>query len=93
MTVSAPAIAVDVAGLIDSRPISALQIRAFVLCGLVAVLDGIDSQLIGIAGAPDGGGGRSFSRGVRACVFGHKLLSKPYRKVDLARRILETLTS
>ena len=24
---------------------------------------------------------------------GHKLLSKPYRKVDLARRIHETLTS
>jgi AAHS family 4-hydroxybenzoate transporter-like MFS transporter len=41
---------VDVERLIDDRPISALQIRVFILCALVAVLDAIDSQSIGVAG-------------------------------------------
>jgi AAHS family 4-hydroxybenzoate transporter-like MFS transporter len=41
---------IDVAGLIDDRPISALQIRVFILCALVALLDGVDSQAIGVAG-------------------------------------------
>ena len=40
---------VDVAALIDDRPISALQIRVFVLCGFVALLDGVCSQGIGVA--------------------------------------------
>ncbi len=41
---------VDVDRLIDERPISALQIRVFVLCALVAVLDAADSVAIGFAG-------------------------------------------
>ena len=41
---------IDVAALIDDRPISALQIRVFILCALVALLDGVDSQAIGVAG-------------------------------------------
>ena len=41
---------VDVANLIDDRPIAALQIRVFILCALVALLDGVDSQAIGVAG-------------------------------------------
>jgi len=41
---------VDVDRLIDERPISALQIRVFILCALVAVLDAVDSQSIGVAG-------------------------------------------
>jgi AAHS family 4-hydroxybenzoate transporter-like MFS transporter len=41
---------IDVASLIDDRPIGALQIRVFVLCALVALLDGVDSQAIGVAG-------------------------------------------
>ena len=41
---------IDVASLIDDRPIAALQIRVFVLCALVALLDGVDSQAIGVAG-------------------------------------------
>ena len=41
---------VDVANLIDDRPIAALQIRVFILCALVALLDGADSQAIGVAG-------------------------------------------
>jgi MFS transporter, AAHS family, 4-hydroxybenzoate transporter len=41
---------VDVDRLIDDRPISALQIRVFVLCALVTLLDAIDSQSIGVAG-------------------------------------------
>ncbi len=41
---------VDVASLIDDRPITPLQIRVFVLCALVALLDGADSQAIGVAG-------------------------------------------
>src|SRR5262245_34475742 len=32
---SAPALRVDVASLIDDRPISALQVRVFVLCALI----------------------------------------------------------
>lgn len=42
--------AIDVASLIDDRPLGGLQIRVFALCALVAVLDGIDSQAIGVAG-------------------------------------------
>lgn len=41
---------VDADTLIDERPISALQIRVFVLCALVAVLDAVDSVAIGFAG-------------------------------------------
>src|SRR5258706_11772837 len=41
---------IDVASLLDDRPIGALQIRVFVLCALVALLDGVDSQAIGVAG-------------------------------------------
>src|SRR5690348_11639060 len=41
---------VDADGLIDERPISTLQMRVFVLCALVAVLDALDSQSIGVAG-------------------------------------------
>lgn len=36
---------------LDGRPISNLQIRTFILCALVAMLDGNDTQVIGI-GAP-----------------------------------------
>ncbi len=39
----------DVAALIDARPLSALQLRIFVLCLLVAVLDGADTSAIAIA--------------------------------------------
>ena len=46
---STPALRVDVASLIDERPISALQIRIFVLCAAVALLDGVCSQGIGVA--------------------------------------------
>jgi AAHS family 4-hydroxybenzoate transporter-like MFS transporter len=41
---------IDVDRLIDDRPISRLQIRVFVLCALVAILDAVDSQSIGVAG-------------------------------------------
>jgi AAHS family 4-hydroxybenzoate transporter-like MFS transporter len=41
---------IDADRLIDERPISALQIRVFILCAAVAVLDAIDSQSIGVAG-------------------------------------------
>ena len=46
---AAPALRVDVAGLIDDRPVSALQVRVFVLCALIALLDGVCSQGIGVA--------------------------------------------
>jgi AAHS family 4-hydroxybenzoate transporter-like MFS transporter len=39
----------DVGRLIDERPLSALQYRVYVLCALVAVLDAVDSQSIGVA--------------------------------------------
>ena len=41
---------IEIASLIDDRPIGTLQIRVFVLCALVALLDGVDSQAIGVAG-------------------------------------------
>jgi AAHS family 4-hydroxybenzoate transporter-like MFS transporter len=41
---------VDVDRLIDERPLSALQVRVFVLCALVAILDAVDSVGIGFAG-------------------------------------------
>ncbi len=37
--------------LLDGRPFSGVQLRTFVLCALVAMLDGNDTQIIGI-GAP-----------------------------------------
>jgi AAHS family 4-hydroxybenzoate transporter-like MFS transporter len=46
---AAPALRVDVASLIDDGPVSALQIRVFVLCALIALLDGVCSQGIGVA--------------------------------------------
>ena len=41
---------VDVGALIDERQLSRLQIVTFVLCALIALLDGVDSQAIGVAG-------------------------------------------
>ena len=41
----------DVSELIDTRPLGALQIRIVVLCTLVALLDGMDLQSIGLAAA------------------------------------------
>jgi AAHS family 4-hydroxybenzoate transporter-like MFS transporter len=43
--------AVNVAGVIDSSGISSLQIRVFVLCALVALLDGFDAQAISFVAA------------------------------------------
>jgi MFS transporter, AAHS family, 4-hydroxybenzoate transporter len=40
---------IDVAALIDRHPMSALQIRTVVLCGLTAWLDGFDLLAIGVA--------------------------------------------
>ena len=45
-----PGTTVDVGVLIDDSPVSNLQIRVLVLCGLVAILDGIDTFSIGAAG-------------------------------------------
>ena len=41
---------IDADTLMDERPISALQMRVFVLCALVAILDAVDSVGIGFAG-------------------------------------------
>lgn len=38
----------DVADILDRVPISPLQVRVFVLCGLVGVLDGNDTSAIGV---------------------------------------------
>ena len=40
---------VNIAELIDQRPLGRLQIRIIVLCGLVALLDGFDLLAIGVA--------------------------------------------
>ena len=41
---------VNVTALIDDRPMGGLQWLVFVLCALAALLDGADSQSIGVAG-------------------------------------------
>ena len=41
--------AFNVSDLIDARPLGALQIRIVILCTLVALLDGLDLQSIGLA--------------------------------------------
>jgi len=38
-----------ISGLIDSRPISAIQWRVFLLCGAIVLLDGYDLQALGLA--------------------------------------------
>jgi len=43
-------IRIEADSLFDSRPVGALQIRVFVLCAFVALLDAVDSQAIGVAG-------------------------------------------
>ncbi len=40
---------IDVAKVIDSNPLVGFQIRIFVLCGLVTLLDGFDAQAIAFA--------------------------------------------
>lgn len=47
-TTSAKAV-VNVTDLIDSSRVGGFQIRVFVLCALVALLDGVDTQSIGVA--------------------------------------------
>jgi AAHS family 4-hydroxybenzoate transporter-like MFS transporter len=59
---------VDATSLIDERPISGLQIRVFVLCALVALLDAVDSQSIGVA-APLMRADLNLSAGAFAPVF------------------------
>jgi AAHS family 4-hydroxybenzoate transporter-like MFS transporter len=44
-----PPAPVNVTSLIDDYPLGGLQIRVLVLCGLVALLDGMDLQSIGLA--------------------------------------------
>ena len=68
---------IDVGSLIDASPLSSLQVRVFILCCLVAVLDGGDTFSIGIAapsiaaklGIPLSGFGPVFS----AALFGATL--------------------
>jgi AAHS family 4-hydroxybenzoate transporter-like MFS transporter len=45
----AEASTVNITRLIDERPLGAMQIRVVVLCGFVALLDGLDLQAIGLA--------------------------------------------
>jgi AAHS family 4-hydroxybenzoate transporter-like MFS transporter len=40
----------DVAAFIDSRPVSLLQYRVIILCALVVLFDGLDTQVIGYLG-------------------------------------------
>ena len=40
---------VDLERLLDDRPISGFQIRIFLLCGLVGILDGLNTMSIGVA--------------------------------------------
>lgn len=46
---TAPAPGVEVGALIDSRPLSRVQIRIMVFCGLVMLLDGYDVQVMALA--------------------------------------------
>ena len=40
---------VNVAELIDARPVGRAQVGIVILCGLIALLDGLDLQAIGLA--------------------------------------------
>ncbi len=40
---------IDLERLLDDRPVGTFQIRVFVLCGLVGILDGLNTQSIGVA--------------------------------------------
>ena len=60
--------AVNVTKLIDDRPITGLQLLVFVLCSLAALLDGADSQSIGVA-APLIAAGFGMSMGSFAPAF------------------------
>jgi hypothetical protein len=44
---------VNVSELVNERPVGSPQIRIFILCGLVALLDGFDLQSIGLAAPPE----------------------------------------
>ncbi len=69
---------VNVTTLIDDRPLSPLQLLVFVLCALVAFLDGADSQSIGVAapliatqfGMPMGSFAPAFSAGLLGATIG-----------------------
>lgn len=43
---------IDVADVIDRAPLSGFQIRVFILCALVVLLDGFDAQAIAFVAAP-----------------------------------------
>jgi AAHS family 4-hydroxybenzoate transporter-like MFS transporter len=43
---------INVADIIDQNPVSRFQVRVFVLCGLVVLLDGFDAQAIAFVAAP-----------------------------------------
>jgi AAHS family 4-hydroxybenzoate transporter-like MFS transporter len=70
--------AVNVTELIDHRPITSLQMLVFVLCSLAALLDGADSQSIGVAapliaagfGMPMGSFAPAFSVGLLGATIG-----------------------
>lgn len=70
--------AVNVTELIDDRPITGLQMLVFVLCSLAALLDGADSQSIGVAapliaaefGMPMGSFAPAFSVGLLGATIG-----------------------
>ncbi len=49
MDVSSADNVIDLGRVIDERAISGFQIRVFLLCGLVGILDGLNSQSIGVA--------------------------------------------
>lgn len=63
-----PPDAVDVVALIDEHPITRFQIGVAVLCGLVALLDGYDTQALGYA-APLVAGRLGLSMGAFGPVF------------------------
>lgn len=73
MSSSDPITRIDIASVIDERPISAVQIRVWLLCGMVAVLDGLDTQVIGVAG-PVMAAGLGLSPAAFAPVFSSGLL-------------------
>ncbi|MCG8442505.1 MAG: MFS transporter [Caulobacterales bacterium] len=45
-----PSRSIDIAAIIDARPIGALQARVVVLCALIAIVDGFDTQAIAFVG-------------------------------------------
>jgi MFS transporter, AAHS family, 4-hydroxybenzoate transporter len=77
---------VNVMELIDSQRLSGAQITIVVLCGLIAVLDGLDLQAIGLA-APALAAALHIAPRALGSVFSAALAGWPWARLASASRL------